>query len=320
MHDTRGTEILTRGIASTVRGRAVNRLLYACVLVLSMVGSVGAQVTLRNERHNLSARWELADSLRKKVFTITPYKPVYVLPVVWTSSPNYTPTRENDGGSGAQDTIPLNATEFKFQLSLKVKVVQGLFKGNGDLWVGYTQSSRWQVYNGELSRPFRETNYEPEVMLSFRTRYRVLGFTGRLFTIGLAHQSNGRSEPLSRSWNRIVAQIGLERGNTTLLLRPWWRIPENPSTDDNPEIENYLGSGEFLVMHAIDRHLISVQVRSSFLNDPFYGGSIMGEWSYTIKGNLKLLLQVFHGYGESLIDYNHEQTMIGLGVTLLEWK
>jgi phospholipase A1 len=46
----------------------------------------------------------------------------------------------------------------------------------------------------------------------------------------------------------------------------------------------------------------------------------MGEWSYTVRGNLKLYLQVFHGYGESMVDCNHEQTMVGLGVTLLEWK
>ena len=291
------------------------------ILVLcTLAAGLQAQTLQRNRRHDLSTRWELADSLRNPVFTITPYKPVYLLPVVWTSSPNYAPSRENEPADSRNDSIPLDPTELKFQLSLKIKAAQGLFKGNGDLWIGYTQTSRWQIFNSALSRPFRETNYEPEVLLSFRTNYRLLGFTGRLLTAGLVHQSNGRAEPLSRSWNRIVAQIGLERRSTTLLFRPWWRIPEASSRDDNPEIENFLGSGEFLIMHGIQRHLFTLQVRSSVLIDPFLGGSVMGEWSYTVRGNLKLYLQVFHGYGESMIDYNHEQTMVGLGVTLLEWK
>ena len=124
-------------------------ILVACTLAASLQ----AQTLLRNRRNDLSTRWELADSLRNPVFTITPYKPVYLLPVVWTSSPNYAPSRENEAVETTNDSIPLDPTELKFQLSLKIKAVQGLFKGNGDLWIGYTQTSRWQIFNSALSRP-----------------------------------------------------------------------------------------------------------------------------------------------------------------------
>jgi phospholipase A1 len=86
-----------------------------------------------------------------------------------------------------------------------------VFGDVGDLWMGYTQSSRWQLYNKKESRPLRESDYEPEAMLVFGTRYRAFGWDGRLLGIGIDHPSNGRSDPYSRSWNRIVANVGFER-------------------------------------------------------------------------------------------------------------
>ncbi len=37
------------------------------------------------------------------------------------------------------------------------------------------------------------------------------------------HQSNGRSDPLLRSWNRAILNIGLETENFAMLFRPWYR-------------------------------------------------------------------------------------------------
>jgi len=290
-------------------------LFFAGILFLAQP-ALGQRLAFSNS-HDLATRWELQDSLRNGTFLITPYKPNYVLPAVWSSAPNYTPYSE--GETIPTVPIPLDDVELKFQLSFKMKVAQGLFGNKGDLWIGYTQSSRWQVYNYALSRPSRETNYEPEVLLSFATDYHILGLNGKLLTFGMVHQSNGRSDPLSRSWNRLVAQVGLERGRCTLLLRPWWRIPEDPDVDDNPGISDLIGNGEVLLLYQHDRHLLSVQARTSFVSSPFHGGSIQGAWSYTISGNLKAHLQVFHGYGESLIDYNHRQTTVGIGISLLEW-
>jgi len=287
-----------------------------CTVLLAQGAMAQSQNRAFTETHTLRSRWELADSLRNGTFLLTPYKPVYVLPAVWSSAPNRAPnsaSRPNDPSSA------LDVVECKFQFSFKTKVVQGLYKNKGDIWVAYTQSSRWQVYNYGLSRSFRETNYEPEVMLVWPTNYRLFGVRGSLLSAGLNHQSNGGAEPNSRSWNRLILQAGLERGRTTVLLRPWWRFPERDRADENPHITRLLGNGEIVVIHQLRSHVFTLQARSDFIAAPFNGGSLQGDWSFTISGHLKGHLQVFHGYGESLIDYDHRQTTVGLGVSILDW-
>ena len=80
-----------------------------------------------------------------------------------------------------------------------------------------------------------------------------------------------------------------------------------------------MGNGEIIFIYQRRSHVISAQVRNAFVDAPFRGGSVQGDWSFTISGHLKAHLQVFHGYGESLLDYDHKQTTIGLGVSLLDW-
>lgn len=281
--------------------------------------SASAQSPVITESRGLGARWELEDSLRKGTFLLSAYKPVYVLPAVWSSDPNREPRRSSDPPATGNDPLPLDVVECKFQFSFKTKVVQGFYKKRGDLWVAYTQSSHWQVYNRGLSRAFRETNYEPEVLAIYPTHYRLLGFQGRLLGAGLCHQSNGGTEPNSRSWNRLIFQVGLERGRYTVLLRPWWRIPERSRADENPGITGLDGNGELIVIYRLRSHVISLQARNAFIDGPLSGGSVEGDWSFTLSGHLKAHLTVFHGYGESLIDYNHKQTTLGIGVSLLDW-
>lgn len=146
----------------------------------------------------LDRRWELDPDSKRGAFHIRAYRPVYLLPVFWTSDTNREPYSP---APGHQVSAPedIDHLEVKYQLSLKTKVWENIFGDNGDLWMGYTQVSHWQLYAQDQSRPFRETTYEPDATLMFRTDYNVLGWNGRLFGIGLDHQSNGRSNPLSRS-------------------------------------------------------------------------------------------------------------------------
>ena len=267
----------------------------------------------------LDGRWELARDSKLGIFNFRAYKPVYLFPVFWSSGPNARPFSPNPDNSVADDQL-LDAVETKFQISFKTKAVENLFGDNGDLWLAYSQSSRWQVFNGDQSRPFRETDYEPEVMLAFRTGYGLLGWKGRLLAIGVNHQSNGRADPLSRSWNRVVFNVGLDRDGWALNLRPWIRLPEGSLHDDNADISDYMGRGDLTLVRVLPGgSQFSLMLRHSLRGGMRSHGAMQFDWAFPLHDTFRGHVQVFDGYGESLIDYNHRATYIGLGISLMEW-
>ncbi len=273
----------------------------------------------------LSKRWELLPDDKKGTFQFQYHAPIYLLPVHYSDSVNrnaHSPTL----GSVSSAIAPFGATELdwksveaKFQLSFKVKALENIVGGNGDLWFGYTQQSYWQVYNKDMSAPFRETNYAPELVNTWRTDVDVLGMKMRLLNLGLIHQSNGKSGAVSRSWNRLYAQAGFERGGLAVLVRPWYRLKEDAEKDDNPDIENYVGRGDLTVAYKFGGHEISAVARHSLRGGADNHGSAELSWAVPISGSLRGYVQAFTGYGESLIDYNHRQTTIGLGISLADW-
>src|SRR5690606_35396031 len=105
--------------------------------------------------------------------------------------------------------------EAKIQLSLRSKVLEDVLLPGADLWVAYTQQSMWQLWNPAQSAPFRNTDYQPEVIYVVPTpagwQNLPLGWSWRMAQFGMVHQSNGQPDPLSRSWNRLYASVGLER-------------------------------------------------------------------------------------------------------------
>ena len=244
-------------------------------------------------------------------FAITPHRQNYFLAVTYDSDPN-TETYEF-----ADEDEPKHF-EAKFQLSFKLLLWDDMIKGNGDLFCAYTQRSWWQVYDKALSSPFRETNYEPEVFVKFDTDFNVLGLRHRLFVIGLNHQSNGRGGVLSRSWNRVYADLIAERGNFVIGLKPWYRIPEDEEDDDNPDIEKYMGYGELFGAYRLNGHVLSFMARHNLRRHENKGALELG-WSFPITDNVRGYVQYFNGYGESLVDYDDSANRIGVGLMLFDW-
>ncbi|MGV9003134.1 phospholipase A [Flavobacterium sp.] len=265
-------------------------------------------------KKTVSQQWELDSIDREGTFRFVSYRPIYFSAARWSSKRNQEPF----SGSGefvTRDKNFLDNIEAKFQISFKSKLIQGMFFGTADLWVGYTQRAHWQVYNKKLSRAFRELNYEPEVIVNFPMTINLFG--GRVRTLGVIfnHQSNGKDIPTSRSWNRIIFNIGYEYENWNVNLRPWYRLPD--AEDENAEITKYIGDGELEVGTNFGKHEIYAIMSHSF--STFEKGNIQLNYVFPIHGHLRGHAQVFHGYGETLIDYNVSQTTLGVGISFANW-
>ena len=260
----------------------------------------------------LARRWQLVAQTDRGPFVITPHRPTYLLPLSYSPDPNETVYAQ----TGPER---LDRLELTYQISFKTKLWPDLMTRRGDLWLAYTQKSFWQAYNGAESSPFRETNYEPELIYAYKTGFDVAGLQARVLTLGLSHMSNGRSDPLSRSWNRLTLGALFDHGAFALNARGWWRIPESAEEDDNPGISEFYGRGELRGHYRAGSHSYSVTLRSTFGIDAPLRGSVEIGYSVPLWGGVKGYAQVFHGYGDGLINYDFRPSRFSLGVMLVDW-
>lgn len=254
------------------------------------------------------------ESENNNPFSLHPHKPNYIIISNNLASPNEQPF---------QEAFPDRNTHFqpwetKFQLSLKVPIARGLIYGNGDLFAAYTNRSFWQQFNKAGSSPFRESDHEPEMWLSFRNDTTIFGFHNSVIRTGIVHQSNGQAGTLSRSWNRAYADFIFEKGNWFFSAKPWWRLPEDEKDDNNPDIEDYLGKFEFSGLYKMGNQNFDFMVRNN-LDDTDNHGAVQLNWSFPLTKDVKGYVQWFNGYGESLIDYNSYSNSIGVGIQLTDW-
>ena len=270
----------------------------------------------------MSKFWELDAEDKRGIFNFTGYKANYVLPVHFTTSINRSPQSPTQA---AVLTPDYRHVEAKIQLSLRTKLVQGLLFPGADLWVSYTQQSLWQLYNGADSKPFRNTDYEPEVMyvvpVPEPVRYLPFGWQWRYAQFALAHQSNGQSDPLSRSWNRVYFGTGFERGDLSITTQVIHRLKEPIATDNNPDLTSFRGRADIQVGWTPGAATTSFTWRNSFRNGK--RGAFLFEGTYPVyrdqPNGLRWYVQAFNGYGETLTDYNFRQTSIGAGLTFLQF-
>jgi len=254
--------------------------------------------------------------------SITSHKINFFAPFSYNNNPN----RTNFDELGMQDDslTKTKHLEAQFQLSFKAALLDVLPRYDGILYFGFTTRSFWQVYDRDNSSPFRETNYEPELFMQFPFQLKDKERNISLLKIGLSHESNGETIPLSRSWNRVYAEVQFESGDWLYSFKPWFRIPEDPKEtptsvrgDDNPDIDEFMGNFELRAMLQNHRHEFTFMLRNNLKADN--KGAFQIDWTFPIKSRLKPYVQIFTGYGDSLIDYDHFTRRISIGFLLTDW-
>lgn len=320
------TEAINHCLQASVVGAAesmtVAELKQACLLLHEQrQGVIETPVADEKEENSrvLQKRMTLEALNRSSRFVLTPHKRNYLFPLSFTEHPNTTPYEKEDDSP----LLDLSKTEVDFQLSIKILLREDLFGDNGHLYLGYTNHSLWQVYSDEDSAPFRETNHQPELILSFTNDWEILGFRNALNEVVLNHQSNGQGGLLSRSWNRVMLNTVFERGNFAFALNPWYRLPEpeqeypgDPDGDDNPDITDYMGNFELNGAYQHRDDIYSIMLRNNLHADN--RGALELGWSFPISSNLRGQVKYFNGYGHSLIDYNTDMEVFALGIVFTD--
>lgn len=279
----------------------------------------------------LSRFWELEDGTDCGRFNIRGYKPIS-LSWIHANTVNRAPTSPYPDHTATQEQ-PYLIDEGRIQLSVRTKIGQGFlpvshFGGRDSLWFGYTQQSYWQLFTSSISRPFRNTDHEPELMYIVPTPAELPGGWRLRYTgLSLNHQSNGQTLPLSRSWNRAILMAGMEKGDRyTLTARLWNRITDGDGIDDNPDIDTLIGRGEITGSWQVNKdNTLLLTLRHSLTADA--NGSYRLEWLQALgddsgsskPSGLRLHVQLFNGYGDSLVDYNRGRTVLSVGLSLVDW-
>lgn len=211
----------------------------------------------------------------------------------------------------------------RFQLSFKYRPfdpgarVAQYFPALSNLYFAYTQTSLWDM--GADSSPFKDTSYRPS--LYYQWLGSAKGVAPSEWRAGVEHESNGRDGTDSRSLNiafiKPTWHFDFANSRRLTLSPKFYHYLEK---SDNSDIHRYRGYVDWqarfgredgAMITALYRHgtggYSATQLDLSYpVSDKLFG-----------RTGTFVHLQLFEGYGETLIDYNqYEDVQLRLGLSL----
>ncbi|MEM7612912.1 MAG: phospholipase A [Pseudomonadota bacterium] len=307
VHADVGNDCLLRQVHQSSSETTIGEIRAACEREREdnpTVSDVGETLT-EFERGTLRERISAETSLENSGFSITPHFPNFIQ--YSTFEANQAPFESISGiPNGVEDQ------EAVFQVSFKAPVWRRMLGTDLSTYFAYTSRSWWQVANDNFSSPFRETNYMPEVFVRSVKQRNVLGLSLEGWSLGFVHESNGREQALSRSWNRVMGRFGLQlTDDVSLLGQVWYRIPDDDDEDDNPREYRFYGYGDVRAVWTPGKHTLTALARPGTQETSFEL-----TWSYPINRVFRVYAGYYNGYGESLLDYDFDTERVSVGIAL----
>ncbi len=204
-------------------------------------------------------------------------------------------------------------TNVKFQISISQRLTSRTLPFGSYLYLFYTQKCFWDVLR--KSFPMTDLNFNPGLGFSkpLFVKDRFIGKVSLIFE----HESNGKSEEASRSWNRISLAGNILIDPTLMVHGKIW-IPIVDG-ENNRDLLDYYGIFQFglTYMPPSKRFSGAVILTKRKGWNPFNYNTVI-ELSYKLFNNENqyLFLQYYNGYGEGLLDYNKFKSQLRLGIVI----
>jgi outer membrane phospholipase A len=204
----------------------------------------------------------------------------------------------------------------KLQFSFKYQLVDSI-----GIYFGYTQLMFWDL--GEDSRPMRDVNYSPDFF--YRQQFRSKYFSS-VDLSPISHLSNGREGNASRGYSKVFVQLNLIGPFQENTLKFAIRVSNYYAVEDtNQDIRDYLSPIDLKC--TITQFFPGLFDKGELLFHLFPGGRYAQNWasaggqeiglSFRLGGwHLvpSVFVQYFHGYAESLLDYNKSESIARVGL------
>ncbi len=204
-------------------------------------------------------------------------------------------------------------TNVKFQISISQRLTKRTLPFGSYLYLFYTQKCFWDVLR--KSFPMTDLNFNPGIGLT-KPLFVKDRFIGKVSLI-LEHESNGKAEEDSRSWNRISFAGNILIDPTMMVHGKIW-IPIVDG-ENNRDLLDYYGLYQFGItyMTPTKRFGGSIILTKRKGWNPFNFNTVL-ELSYKLFNNENqyLFMQYYNGYGEGLLDYKTFKSQLRVGICI----